>query len=301
MKMKSTINILLYLLGMSFNLLLMFAVGYAVFFATTRGFEFGEYVADGMVATGENYEFIFVLEEDTPAAEVARRLEEKGIINNQLLFRLELFLKNSTRIYRAGTYTLNSNMTNTDVNATLRRPPPLEVQHYTITIREGWTIEDMANYFESRGFFTAEEFIYATQTSTFAISFLNHVPDLPGRTRLEGFLFPDTYFIPINPSPQDIIRRMLLRFDEIFEDTFWVRAEELGMTMDQIVTMASIIETETRVPSERPLVSQVIHNRIRINMPLQMCSTVQYALPERQEHLLNVHLQIDSPYNTYMH
>ena len=300
MKSDSVINFLQYILGMFFNLAIMAIVGYAVFALTIAGFNWGTNFAYEMVAVGPNQEFIFVLDEDTPASEVSRQLEYKGIINSSRLFNLELFLMGRIRTYRAGTYTLNSNMTNTEVHRTFLRTGSGQAPHETITIPEGWTIDDMAAYFEYRGFFTADEFIYTAHYMYFGFSFLLDIPS-NRPNGLEGYLFPDTYQIPVNPRPGDIIVRMLRRFDEIFNDDLREQAYNMGLTMDDVVIMASIIEVETRIAQERPIVSQVIHNRLAINMPLQMCSTVQYVLDEQRDRLTNADLQINSPFNTYLH
>jgi len=297
MNLDKIINFLLYLLGMAFNLVIMAVVAYAVWYFAIAGFELGGSLAYDMTAEGYDYEIEFVLDEDTPAADVAVILEEMGIIGSHWLFRLELFLMGRVRTYAAGTYMLNRNMSNTQAHQILRGSAATQAPEEIITIPEGWTIGDMAAYFEYREFFTAEEFIYVAEEGHFPFAFLNGVPNRPNR--LEGYLFPDTYRIPINPTPGDIILRMLRRFDEVFDVELNDRAYEVGLTMDEVVIMASIIERETRLAHERPLVSQVIHNRIDTGMMLEMCSTVAYVLDVQRDRLLYADLEIDSPYNTY--
>ncbi|MCL2225526.1 MAG: endolytic transglycosylase MltG [Defluviitaleaceae bacterium] len=305
MKADKTVNFLMYIAGMTFNLVIMVLVGFMVLAAFTWGFEFGSDFADVMVADGENYEFEFHIPHDSSTAEIAQRLEDYGIIPSRFLFHVELFLRGISNDYTAGTYTLNLNMNNVEINRALRARPHEVAPHYEIRIPEGWTIRDMAAYFEERGFFSAEEFIYVAQYGHFSFAFLQDVPT--GRpNRLEGYLFPDTYQIPINPNPGDIITRMLHNFDGRFNDELHARAEEMNLTTDQVIIMASIIERETRLASERPLVSQVIHRRLAQNIRLQMCSTVRYVhqisnMEDPPVHLLYVHLEVDSPYNTYRH
>ncbi|MCL2501255.1 MAG: endolytic transglycosylase MltG [Defluviitaleaceae bacterium] len=298
MKQKTLLDMLLYILGMSFNLALMALVGYAVYVFAIRGLAFGEEMSEYMVATGEDYEVEFILEDYTPLAEVARKLEEEGLIPNQWMFRLERMLMNRGQDFRPGTFTLNRNMSSSQLNNTLRALPPAETQSQRITIPEGWTIADMAAYFERQGFFPAEEFIHAAQHGQFNYGFLMGVPhDRPNR--LEGYLFPDTYEISMTPSPEHIIHRMLRRFEMLFTDYYHTRADELGMTVDEVVIMASIIERETRVAAERPTVSQVIHNRLRVGMNLEMCSTVNYTIGPR-DRLTYEETRTESPWNTYI-
>jgi len=126
--------------------------------------------------------------------------------------------------------------------------------------------------------------------------------DVPPRlNRLEGYLFPDTYRIPTNPTPGCIIQRMLQNFVDRMDENFFVYAEERGKTMDEIITIASIIEAETPRADERALVSQVIYSRLEQNILLQMDATVAYALGEHRSRLLRADLQVDSPYNTHIY
>jgi UPF0755 protein len=207
-------------------------------------------------------------------------------------------LMNRGQDFRPGTFTLNRNMSSSQLNNTLRALPPPETESQRITIPEGWTIADMAAYFERRGFFPAEDFIDAAQHGQFNYGFLMDVPhNRPNR--LEGYLFPDTYEISMTPTPEHIIHRMLRRFEGLFTVYYKNRAEEMGMTIDEVVIMASIIERETRVADERPTVSQVIHNRLRIGMLLEMCSTVNYTIGPR-ERLTLEETRTESPWNTYM-
>ncbi|MCL2570803.1 MAG: endolytic transglycosylase MltG [Defluviitaleaceae bacterium] len=303
MKPIKASSVISYILGMAFNLAILAVVAYAVYWFAMWGFNQGGTFAAQMLEEGPDYEIIFVLEEDTPRAEAAQMLYHAGAINNPWLFQLEMFLKNSTRIFRAGTYTLNRNMSNTEVNATLRQGQTLAgAGEERITVREGWTIRNMAEYFEYREFFTAEEFIEYTQTGDFSnFRFLRDVPDLPERTRLEGYLFPDTYFIPVNPSPRDIIVRMLNQFEVVMEGLWLQAADDAGFTFDEIITMASIIESETGRADERALVSQVIHRRLREGIRLQMDPTAVYLLGIHRSRVTWADLQVDTPYNTHIH
>ena len=306
MKPNKASNIVTFVLGVGFNLAILAVIVFAILHFTQLGFDLGSDFASSMLEVGPDHEVIFILPEDTPRADVAQKLYYYELVANPWLFRLEMFLKNSTRVYRAGTYVLNRQMTNTEVNATLRRgQTPEAVGELRITVREGWTIPQMAYYFEYRGFFSQEEFIEYTQTGDFNFRFLDNVPTPAGRNRLEGYLFPDTYFIPMDPTPRDIIIRMLIRFEAVMESAWLNRAYELGMTLDDIIILASMVEGEVAQADERPKVSQVIHRRLREGMRLQIDATVRYAIGYSQgrfpTRLLTADLDIVSPYNTHIH
>ena len=242
MQSKSVISVLLYILGLSFNLALLAVVAFAVYTFAMDGFEFGGGLAEELVAIGDDYEVEFVLHEETSASDVARELEELGIINNRLLFQLETFLMGRVRVYQPGTFLLNRSMNNTEVHRALRTPPPPEQGHHVITIPEGWTVRDIALYLdENRGFFSAEEFMYEVENGHFSFTFLNEIPSHPDRPRLEGYLFPDTYWISLSPTPREVILNMLHRFEDVFDDARADRAYELGMSMDEVIIIASII------------------------------------------------------------
>ena len=296
--LKSLINVLSWALGVSFNVLIFIVLVYLVYTFALRGFEFGEDFSARLTYQHEEYEDVeFVLDELTPVADVADMLEELGIIENALLYRLELTLIGSTDDYEAGMFMLNQNLSATQINNRLRARPVDPLVESRITIREGWTQRDMAEYLEYRGFFTAEEFMYVANNHDFGFSFLNDLPDRP--SRLEGYLFPDTYFVSEYPTPEEVIMNMLVRFNQIFDFYNRMRAQDMGLTMDQVVIIASMIEREVRVPDERPMVSRVIHNRLDIGMPLQIDATVLYALDTHMERLLYTDLEVDSPWNTY--
>jgi UPF0755 protein len=298
-KLDWLIDILKFILGTFFNVALMAAVVYTVYTYAFEGYAKGSEFAEKLTAAGPDSEVEFVLEEDTPVEEAAGMLEDIGVIRNKYWFRLDLLLKGSSTIYKAGTYTLNKNMSVTEVNVAMRKVHVEEVPDNIITIPEGWTVRDIATYLEDKELMTAGEFIEACDTHEFPFSFVAAIPERPNR--LEGYLFPDTYYISPEADADEIIYKMLARFDEIFSDDFRYRARETDKSIDDIVIAASIIEKEVKVPSERALVSRVIYNRISIGQHLEIDATILYALDKRKDRLLYTDLEIDSPYNTYIY
>lgn len=295
-------NVILWFFGGAFNIALVVLVILGVYHISPLGEAQGAQWAYDLTSVGPDYEIEFVLEEDTPVAEVAQMLHDLGLINNPNVFMVERFMTGSVDYYRAGTYMLNFNMSTSQLHSVLRRRQSGQAAFTVVTIPEGWNVRQIANYFESRGFFSAEEFIRIANTGHFSFDFLRDIPThgMDGRLyRLEGYLFPDTYHVTIPATPGGIITQMLTQFGNVFDDEMRARADDLDMTIDEIVNIAAIIEMETRVAAERALVSQVVHRRLDVGMRLELCSTVAYVLDVRRDRLLYVDLQIQSPFNTY--
>jgi UPF0755 protein len=118
---------------------------------------------------------------------------------------------------------------------------------------------------------------------------------------LEGYLFPDTYILAPGSSAREAIGEMVRRFEREWKPEYDAQAAALGYSRHQIVTMASIVEKEARLPEERPVIAAVYYNRLRTGMPLQADPTVQYALGHHVGRVLYKDLEVDSPYNTYQH
>ena len=143
-----------------------------------------------------------------------------------------------------------------------------------------------------------EAFRKEISSGKFDYRFLSSAPS--GENRLEGYLFPDTYEVFTNASEHDIINKMLSQFDKVFTDKYYARAEELGMSINEVITLASIIEREAATEADRPIIAGVFYNRIAKEMPLQSCATVQYILGDQKAVLSIADTKIESPYNTYL-
>jgi len=249
---------------------------------------------------------------------IAEILYENGLIRNTGVFRFYVELTDKASKLKAGRYVLSKNMTPQQILDELITGEAA-VDTVKITIPEGFSIRDMANYlqnFEKDGKkvfgFTAQQFIDAAkQFDKFAedYTFLYEIPEdrRTGEFPLEGYLFPDTYIVYIDSTPDDIIRKMLSTFERKvyyaeFRDVPLLTAlEERGMTLDDVITLASVVQEEAAIKDEFYKISAVFHNRLNIDMPLQSCATVQYALgsSERKPFLTNEETSVDSPYNTY--
>ena len=169
-------------------------------------------------------------------------------------------------------------------------------RNYKVVLPEGLNNKEVAKKFdgETRGSINEARFTAATRTGAYEYPFLTGA-----NGNLEGFLFPDTYDVTSLTSAHSAVDMMLNDFAKETEHLEWSRAAQLGVTPYQIVTVASIIEKEVKIPEERPLVASVIYNRLKKNMKLGMCSTVLYALGQWKPRLTDKDLLVDSPYNTY--
>jgi len=165
---------------------------------------------------------------------------------------------------------------------------------HQVTIPEGLAARQIAQLLAERGLVDQDRFL----------SLLRDRALLEGHgvegDSLEGYLFPDTYRLVKGQAEDTIIQRMVRRFHEVFGPDEQARGARLGMSVRDVVTMASLIEREAKVPRERPLISAVFHNRLRVRMPLQSDPTVLYALSRFSGRLTKANLQAPSPYNTYV-
>jgi UPF0755 protein len=222
----------------------------------------------------------------------ARELVDRGIISNVTTFHILARLRHEEGAVRAGEYRFPSHLTQSDVlNALVTGGAQVATW---VTIPEGFTAEQIATRLAQEGVGTQQAFLR---------EFMHRSLRVDGtRTRsLEGFLFPSTYLVPMDASPQQAATQMVAEFFKEFPPDARARAAALHVTVPQAVTVASLVEREAKNEIDRPRIAEVIYNRLRLNMPLQVDATIEYALPEHKAQLSFGDLRIDSPYNTYTH
>ncbi|MCH5209920.1 MAG: endolytic transglycosylase MltG [Oscillospiraceae bacterium] len=227
---------------------------------------------------------------------VANTLSDAGIIKYPELFKIQSKLGGYDGNIKPGAATIEDGMSYgqiLDLLITSGR------EMRKVTIPEGFDISQIADKLNNEGVIGWREFYAALNPEEYDYPFLKNLPQRDGA--MEGYLFPATYDIPHNMSAHDIIDLMLSAFDSQFTDEYYNRASELGMTVDQVITMASIVEREAGSDSEMPKVAGVFYNRRNSGMKFQSCATVQYILGERKPVLSIADTQIDSPYNTYIY
>ena len=224
---------------------------------------------------------------------IATRLADAGAVQDVNSFRLALWLTGEGRRLQAGEYRFDHPMSARQVADKIARG---DVYVRPITFPEGLTARQMAALYESKGFGPAAEFAEAAKNAAF-VSAVD-----PDARDLEGYLFPDTYKLPRHATAEQLVARMVAGFMKALTPALIDKAEGRGLTIRQLVTLASIVEKETGNPEERPRVAAVYANRLKIGMGLQCDPTVIYALERAGRYdgnLTREDLQVNSPYNTY--
>ena len=228
---------------------------------------------------------------------VLNKLSEEDKIKNEFLVKLYLKIRGIKPEVLAGTYKLDKSMTLDEIITLLSNDST--IGKINITIPEGYTIDDIATELEENNICSSEDFINSVKNYDLP-AYVSNNPNK--RYNLEGFLFPDTYSFNENENADFVVKTMINRFEEVWQEL--VQSLNLSIADDEIekiVNVASIIEKEAVVDSERSLISSVIYNRIAIEMPLQIDATVIYSYGYHIEKMYEKHLEIDSPYNTYMY
>jgi len=222
---------------------------------------------------------------------VADILEREGIITGIKRFRLLAKLKGVEKEIKAGDYLFHTAMTASEVLDKLVRG---EYRTHKVTIPEGFTMFQIADLLKEEGLIEKEKFLKCASDPVFAHSL--GIKD----SSMEGFLFPDTYLLRKSMGEESILRKMVARFNEMFKQQYEKRAQELNMSREEVVTLASIVEKETSDSSERHLIAAVFHNRLKRGMLLQSDPTVIYGLKDFNGNLTKEDLKTKTPYNTYL-
>ena len=221
----------------------------------------------------------------------AESLSRAGLIKSPTLFRLYAKFRGGDRQVRAGTYELRKDLGYGGIYDAVTGGKGLV---RTVTIPEGYTVSQVVRAVATKLQVPPESVEAAVRDTA-----LRRRLDVPAAT-LDGYLFPDTYTVPEGATARDVVRLMVRRFEQVWTPQWTARLDTVGLSRNDIMTLASIVEEEARLPAERPVIAAVYMNRLRSGMRLQADPTVQYALPERVSRLLFKHLRVKSPYNTYI-
>ena len=250
-----------------------------------------------------------VIPQNASAGQIANLLyhacgeEERGLIASSASFKVYVDFVGKANSLKAGTYLLSKNMTIAEIVDVLTEGNPARRTTRLVVI-EGRTIEDIARSLrESDTITTDADAFLALCRDASAFSKYPFIAQISNagerRYALEGYLFPDTYEIYADSAPEEILDKMLTHYYEVYTGEWVTRAEDLGMTRDEIMTLASIIEREASTEEDMYRVSAVFHNRLKEGMQLESCATLNYITGLDRYVFTRDEMAIDSPYNTY--
>ncbi len=256
-------------------------------------------------ASSDSTTVVFAINPGETAATIAPRLQREGLVADSQLFLYLVRYRGVDAQLEAGEYELRPNMTMGEIIDSLQHG---RLRDVTVTIPEGRRAEEVAALLEEAGVVDEEVFIALVRGGSVDYDFLSDRP-ADGPATLEGFLFPETYRIPVGYDAMQILDLMLGTFGERFSSEMRQAATDKGMTVHQVVTLASIVEREAVVAEERPIIANVYLNRLEQGMYLQSDPTAQYSLGYQEDTgqwwkipmSLEEDVLVDSPYNTYMY
>jgi UPF0755 protein len=249
-------------------------------------------------ATNETF-VEFEVSSGITANQLAIKMQEQGIIKNHFVFKLYAKINGGDVKIKSGRYYLSPSMTPEKILDKLVKGEIIN-NDVKVTIPEGSTLNMIATVLSEKGLASEEDFYNSVKIERFEEKYI-FLKEFPPDADLEGFLFPDTYFLPPGKSAGFYIDVLLKRFEEVYFSKVdkTLKENKIDYTPYQIVTLASIIEAEAKLENERPIIAGVFYNRLNKGMPLQSCATIAFILDEHKEVLSFDDLEIDSPYNTY--
>ena len=276
-------------------------------------------VAGGIVMAGWNWidrSFFAPVDETDPTpitftvasgsslTRVSNNLEEKGLIHNRTVFKYYADFLGYGQKIQAGDYKVSKAMSMHEIMDLLTTGDGNPLTR-NITIIPGWTVNDIAAYLKKEGIISAEEDFLALCRTGQEYSAYYYINDVLKTSTvgqrlyaLEGYLSPNTYEIYTDASAGDIVKKLLSQTEAVYQEGYHDRANELGLTMDQVITLASMIEKEAKT-ADFSKVSAIFHNRLRQNMALGSDVTIKYASGVKRMSLTNEDLNLNSPYNSY--
>ncbi len=249
------------------------------------------------LAPGRGSEVMISIPKGASVSEIADILKEERVIRSSLLFKIQARISKNTYIFQQGGHLIGKGMSYRKIAKELCDVPDVsEDETVNIIIPEGYEAVQIAETLEKRGLVDKERFLELLEKGEFEFDFISEIDRK--ENRLEGYLFPATYEIGLWETEWDIINKMLKAFESYVVPVY--EEADTKYSLDEVVILASIVEREAANDSERGKVASVFHNRLRINMALGSCATVQYIIKERKDVLSNADTKIKSPYNTYI-
>lgn len=270
---------------------------------TTVIFSFSFFIKKNLEAVGQGESVQIEIPSGYTVSEMADLLKAEGLIKDTFAFEYYVRRENLADQLQSGHYEISPELSVEKIVDMLKSG---DVYNSSVTIPEGKNISEIAVILEDEGICSQDDFIAETEKVADYQALYPILDGIPleakdGVTRsLEGYLFPDTYSLTPDATAEDVVTAMLDRFEEVYTDDYLKQTEEMGKTVDEIVTMASLVEMESKYDEDRASVASVFYNRIAANMPLQSDITVDYARGDKTTVLTTEQTQIASPYNTYI-
>jgi len=231
------------------------------------------------------------VESGASLSRIAQQLEQQGVVRSATAVKLLARLRNQSREIHIGTYRFTDTAAPAEI---LSRLVSGDVEQVSLTIPEGFTLEQIGDRLEEQGLADRERFLQLCRDPQLIASF-----DIPA-ANLEGYLFPETYRFTPGLSERELIRMMVQQLFTRLDERLLSAAKQRGLKRHQLVTLASIIEKETGQADEMPLIASVFHNRLERKIPLQTDPTVIYGIADFDGNLTRRHLTTATPYNTYL-
>ncbi len=256
---------------------------------------FGIFMCDFFGVFGKNVDVRIVINGGDSVTSVSKKMQDEGIILNGFMFKTFFTLSEPDYVLTPGEFVVTAKMSYSELVDKIIKAT---VTTNNVTFPEGLTNEEIIDKLKTNNIISdKEEFKNALKEYSFEVG----ETKIDGsKNELNGYLFPDTYNFHEHSAPKDVIDRMATNFKKHWKIEYTQRAKDLGMSVEEVIILASIIQREARYAEDFYAIASVFHNRLEIGMKLQSCATVQFILNERKPVLSIADTQIDSPYNTYL-
>ncbi|MBP1046374.1 endolytic transglycosylase MltG [Enterococcus sp. BWM-S5] len=292
------------------NRIVLLVISVLVLVVAVFGFTFYKYVNDGLQPLNKDDSDLVQVHvpEGSSNKQIASILEENKVIKSGMVFNYYIKFKNLTD-FQAGYYQMSPDMTLDEIGAMLKAggtAEPTQIADGKVTIPEGYDIDKIGTAIEENTDFKKTDFIALMENADYFNAMNAKYPDLLGsaaaaegvRYRLEGYLFPATYDYYKETSLQDFVEQMIVKTNSVIEP-YVPTISAQGMTIQDVLSLAALVEKEGVEEGDRRNIAQVFFNRMAIDMPLQSDISILYALGEHKEKVYNKDLEVDSPYNLY--
>jgi len=282
-----------------------------IFIILAGGFLFSYSKGINKAASEDNIEVKFIISTGDGVKKIRNNLFSKKLIKSKLFFDIYVWRNKLAGDFKAGSYRINTSLNIKDIVEKLTRGQ-IVVDEQEIKIIEGWTINDIAKYFEDKGIASKKDFFDMVgeqmrskcdnkklNKETYFLDKFLVLTDKPACRSYEGYLFPDTYKVYKNASLENIISKMFSNLERKITPKMLEDIKKQKKSVYEILTMASVIQKEVRGEKDMKIVSGIFWNRMRDHHPLQSCASLAYILGVNKKVYSIADTKINSPYNTY--